>query len=81
MTALQTCPKCGGKMKFGRVKQHGAFTEKRRDCACGHGDKVHVRITEEILAIIVVAKRAKQVVRTRTQKPTQTKKARQNKSK
>ena len=40
---------------------HGAFIERRRDCKCGHADKVFVRIEvrEEVLKIIEVAKRHK----------------------
>jgi transcriptional regulator NrdR family protein len=53
------CEKCGGKVKFGRVVDHGTFVEKRRDCPqCGHGDKIYVRITEEVLKVIEVAKRS-----------------------
>jgi hypothetical protein len=62
-----TCPKCGGKLRIGRVKQHATFTERRRDCCkCDYGDKVHVRVVEEVLAVIEVAKRAKREVRKRT---------------
>lgn len=78
----EQCPKCGGRLKIGRVRHHNTFTEKRRDCCdCPYGDKVHVRIVEEILAIIDVSRRAKQPkrkVRVRTFEPTQAKKPRQN---
>jgi hypothetical protein len=84
MTELQTCPKCGGRLKFGRVKQYTTFTEKRRDCTkCPYGDKVHVRIEvrEELLAVLEIARRAKPVkrqVRVRTLSSPQTKNTRNN---
>ena len=75
------CPKCGGRMRLSRVKHYGTFDEKRRDCKCGRADKIHVRIHEEVLAVIEVVKRAKREVRARTLSSTQTKKRRDNKSK
>jgi hypothetical protein len=57
MTKLQTCPKCGARMKFSRVHQVASSTSKRRDCPkCGHADTV---LVQEIYRIIEVAKRAK----------------------
>lgn len=73
-TDVTTCPKCGGKMKLGRVRQHTGFTEKRRSCeACGHHDKVYVKVVTEILKIVEVLKREKQLVRVRTKGQQKTK--------
>jgi len=72
------CAKCGGRVKFSRVRHYDTFDEKRRDCACGWSDKIHVRIREEVLAVIAVAKRTKRVVRLRTLQPPQKKTIRNN---
>lgn len=66
MSDLHQCPRCGGRMRFSRIRRHATFEEKRRDCSCGHADKVHVRIVEELLSVIEVVKRSKREVRTRT---------------
>jgi hypothetical protein len=79
MSDLQTCPKCGGRMKFSRVKQRGNFIDKRRDCACGHVDRVLIR--QEIAKIIEVTKKLSGSVRPRSPAPPQTKTRRNNKSK
>lgn len=81
MSTATTCPACGSRMKLGRIVDHGSFVSKRRDCtnaSCGHADKVHVRVKEEILAVIAVAKR--RLVRKRTLQPPQTKTSRKNKT-
>jgi transcriptional regulator NrdR family protein len=75
VTDSHTCPNCDGRMRFSRVRTHETFTERRRECCkCGHRDKVHVRIREEVVAIIDVAKRSKKLVRKRT-RPTKKHKA------
>ena len=66
MSTTSTCPNCGQRLKSGRVKTHASFVERRRTCGCGHADKIHVRIHEEILKVIEVVRRAKPVVRKRT---------------
>ena len=81
MTILQTCPKCGGRLKLSRVVELENRIQKRRDCSCGYADVVHVR--QEITAIIEVAKRAKKLspkVRRRTSHRPLTKKPRHNNS-
>jgi len=56
VTELQTCPKCGGRVKFSRIHPVGSSTSKRRDCPkCGHADTV---LVQEIYHIIEAATRA-----------------------
>lgn len=80
MTQLQTCPKCGGRMRLSRIHQVGTSTSKRRDCRdCGHADTV---LIQEIYRIVEVAKRQQKSAdefRIRKSQPTQSKKSRQNK--
>jgi hypothetical protein len=76
MTALQTCPKCGGRLALSRKQSRGGLIDRRRDCKCGYADRVLVR--EEITAIIEVAKKLSSSVRVRTRHRTQKKKPRQN---
>jgi hypothetical protein len=79
MTELQTCPNCGGRVKFSRIHQVGSSTSKRRDCPkCGHADTV---LIQEIYRIVEVAKRAKKLprrFRMRKAQPPQTTKPRKN---
>jgi len=59
MTALQTCPQCGARVKFSNVKDRGGLTSKVRTCQCGHVDRILIR--QEIAAILEVAQRVKKL--------------------
>ena len=50
------CPRCGGRMRRHRVRHIGDLTTARRDCRCGHADKI-IEQPAKILSVQVVRRR------------------------
>lgn len=50
------CPKCGGKLKSGKMRTVGALIRRYRSCACGYSDRAYFQ-PETLLRIEPVLQR------------------------
>lgn len=47
------CPKCGGKLKSGKMRTVGSQIRRYRSCACGYSEKAYFQ-PETLLRIVVL---------------------------